>query len=207
MLDAYSPAASGLIECGLDEAGRGPLAGPVVAAAVLWPRGILLPGLTDSKQLTDVQREALVPEIKRLAHAWAVAEVSPQDIDQINILKASFKAMHLAAEQVMQCQEVDLLLVDGNRFKPYPFVAHQCIVKGDAKYLSIAAASILAKTTRDALMRNLALEYPFYGWESNMGYPAPAHIKGMEEYGITPYHRLSFSIKGRSVASFPMVKK
>jgi len=190
LLDAYSDHA---IECGLDEAGRGCLAGPVVAAAVIWPRGMALEDLNDSKQLTDVQRFRLEPLIKSAALAWAIAEVSASEIDQINILQASLKAMHLCVDQLMEKDhKPDLLLVDGNRFKPYPFINHTCIIKGDSKYLSIAAASILAKTHRDRLMGQLALEYPEYGWEHNMGYPTSMHKKAILNFGFTPWHRLTF---------------
>lgn len=191
-----------LLECGLDEAGRGCLAGPVVAAAVVWPNELRLEGLNDSKQLTEVQRSALEPIIKEQALAWAVAEVSPQEIDQINILQASVKAMHLAAEAVMQHQQVDLLLVDGHYFKPYPFVPHECMVKGDARFMSIAAASILAKNHRDRVMVALAQDYPGYGWESNVGYPAPAHIRGLANLGVTVHHRLSYTLKGVPLGTF-----
>jgi len=190
-------------ECGLDEAGRGCLAGPVVAAAVLWPAGVTLPGLNDSKQLTEGQRLALEPMIKELATAWAVVEISPRVIDEINILQASVVGMQQAAEHVMARHHVDLLLVDGHYFKPVPWVAHLCMVKGDARFLSIAAASVLAKNHRDVLMREEAKRWPGYGWESNVGYPAPAHRRGLEEWGTTPLHRLSYTLGGRSLADWP----
>lgn len=190
LLSSYTN--SGL-ECGLDEAGRGCLAGPVVAAAVIWPRDVTLQDLNDSKQLTDLQRFKLEPTIKSMALAWAVAEVSAEEIDQINILQASLKAMHLCVDQLRVKDFVpDLLLVDGNRFKPYPFVNHVCIIKGDGKYLSIAAASVLAKTYRDRLMMSLAKDYPEYGWEHNMGYPTLMHKKAIAANGLTPWHRKTF---------------
>ena len=157
------------IEAGLDEAGRGCLAGPVVAAAVILPKNFTHELLNDSKQLTKIQRENLRKEIQEVAIAWAVAEVDNEEIDKINILKASLKAMHLAVDKLSTIPEH--LLIDGNRFIPYPQIPHTCIVKGDTKFLSIAAASILAKTYRDDLMEQFALEYPHYGWEHNAGYP------------------------------------
>lgn len=180
------------IEAGCDEAGRGCLAGPVVAAAVVLPRKYRHSLLNDSKQLTRAERELLRSEIERDALAWAVAEVSPLEIDNINILNASFKAMHNAI--VMLKVTPTLLLIDGNRFSPFPDIPHECIIKGDGKYLSIAAASVLAKTYRDDLMMKLALEFPGYGWETNMGYPTGAHREGIKKLGITPYHRKSFQL-------------
>lgn len=180
------------IEAGCDEAGRGCLAGPVVAAAVVLPRKYRHSLLNDSKQLTRAERELLRSEIERDALAWAVAEVSPLEIDNINILNASFKAMHNAI--VMLKVTPTLLLIDGNRFSPFPDIPHECIIKGDGKYLSIAAASVLAKTYRDDLMTRLASEFPGYGWETNMGYPTEAHREGIKKLGITPYHRKSFQL-------------
>jgi ribonuclease HII len=182
------------LECGLDEAGRGCLAGPVVAAAVIWPRDATLPVLNDSKQLTDLQRFRLEPTIKSMALAWAVAEVPAEEIDQINILQASLKAMHLCVDQLRNNHGLmpELLLVDGNRFKPYPFINHVCVIKGDGKYLSIAAASVLAKTYRDRLMMSLAKDYPEYGWDHNMGYPTIMHKKAIAANGLTPWHRKTF---------------
>lgn len=180
------------IEAGCDEAGRGCLAGPVVAAAVVLPRKYRHSLLNDSKQLTRAERELLRSEIERDALAWAVAEVSPLEIDNINILNASFKAMHNAI--VMLKVTPTLLLIDGNRFSPFPDIPHECIIKGDGKYLSIAAASVLAKTYRDDLMTRLASEFPGYGWETNMGYPTGAHREGIKKLGITPYHRKSFQL-------------
>lgn len=181
-----------LIEAGCDEAGRGCLAGPVVAAAVILPKKYRHKKLTDSKQLSADERLALREDIIRDAEAWAVAEVSHAEIDVINILNASYKAMHLAVDQLAIRPE--LLLIDGNRFKPYGAVPFECIVKGDAKFLSIAAASVLAKTHRDELMHKLAVQYPGYGWETNVGYPTPAHRDGIKLLGITPYHRKSFQL-------------
>ncbi len=177
-------------EAGCDEAGRGCLAGPVVAAAVILPHAFYHPLLNDSKQLTQQQRETLVPIIKTEALAWAIASCSPTEIEQYNILWASVLAMHRAVAQLQIAP--GLLLVDGNRFKPYPFIPHLCVVKGDSKYASIAAASVLAKTQRDELMKQLALEYPAYGWEHNMGYPTPDHKRALKSYGHTPWHRRTF---------------
>ncbi len=181
-----------LIEAGLDEVGRGCLAGPVVAAAVILPKDFQHSLLTDSKQLTKNQRDRLSIEIKEKAIEWAIAEVSPQKIDEINILKASFLAMHLAIDQLKTRPEH--LLIDGNRFTNYPMIPHTCIIKGDTKYLAIAAASVLAKTYRDSLMEELAKEFPFYAWEKNAGYPTQKHRQGIEKEGITPHHRLSFKL-------------
>jgi ribonuclease HII len=181
-----------LLEAGCDEAGRGCLAGPVVAAAVILPKKYRHRKLNDSKQLTREERDKLRVEIERDALAWAVAEVDHAEIDQINILNASFKAMHLALEKLSM--QPELLLIDGNRFKPYKELRYECIVKGDGKYLSIAAASILAKTHRDELMNNLAKQFGGYGWETNVGYPTLEHREGIKQLGITPYHRRSFTL-------------
>ncbi|GAB3548249.1 ribonuclease HII [Spirosoma fluminis] len=181
-----------LLEAGLDEVGRGCLAGPVVAAAVILPSTYTHPILNDSKQLTRAQRETLRIDIERDALAWAVAEVSHEDIDRINILKASFLAMHRAVDALSTRPEH--LLVDGNRFTPYPMIPHTCIVKGDAHFLSIAAASVLAKVHRDTLMERLDKEFPGYSWAQNVGYPTPAHRKAIRELGPTPYHRMSFRL-------------
>lgn len=181
-----------LVEAGLDEAGRGCLAGPVVAAAVILPKNYKHKFLNDSKQLTKVQREALRKEIERDAIEFAVAEVSHTIIDEINILNASFLAMHQALDQLTTIPE--LLLVDGNRFKPYKSIQHECIVEGDGKYLSIAAASILAKTYRDQLMLRLSKEYPLYNWENNKGYATLKHREAILAHGITPHHRRSFNL-------------
>lgn len=181
-----------LVEAGCDEAGRGCLAGPVVAAAVILPKNYQHTLLNDSKQLTRQEREALRVEIERDAMAWAVAEVTSEEIDQINILNASFKAMHLAIEKLSL--KPSLLLIDGNRFKPFEGIRHECVVQGDAKYLSIAAASILAKTYRDDLMTRLAEQFPGYGWETNVGYPTGRHREGIRLLGVTGYHRKSFQL-------------
>lgn len=180
------------IEAGCDEAGRGCLAGPVVAAAVILPRGYQHELLNDSKQLTREEREALRVDVERDALAWAVAEVDNYEIDRINILNASFEAMHKAISSLPMTPT--LLLIDGNRFKPYPGIPHECVIKGDGKYLSIAAASILAKTYRDDLMGRMAREYPGYGWETNVGYPTPEHREGIRLLGASPLHRRSFTL-------------
>jgi ribonuclease HII len=179
-------------EAGLDEAGRGCLAGPVVAAAVILPFDYRHALLNDSKQLSRQQREQLREEICREALCWAIGQVDHAEIDQINILNASFLAMHRAVDQLPQVPE--FLIVDGNRFKAYKAIDHACIVKGDGKYLSIAAASVLAKTFRDDLMGRLAREYPPYGWEQNAGYPTSRHRQAIAAHGTTPYHRLSFRL-------------
>jgi ribonuclease HII len=180
------------IEAGCDEVGRGCLAGPVVAAAVILPKKFRHRLLNDSKQLKKADRDELQAEIKQAALAWAVAEVGHQEIDEINILNASFKAMHLALDKLNMLPE--LLLIDGNRFKPYREIEHKCIIKGDSKYLSIAAASVLAKTYRDELMEKLNHEFPGYGWATNVGYPTLEHRDGIRALGITPYHRKSFQL-------------
>lgn len=179
-------------EAGCDEAGRGCLAGPVVAAAVILPKKFRHPLLNDSKQLSRADRDRLRVEIQQTALAWAVAEVSNEEIDRINILNASILAMHRAVDQLTLKPE--LLLIDGNRFKPYPDIPHECIVKGDATFLSIAAASILAKTHRDELMTRHAEAHPGYQWESNMGYPTGAHRDGIRKLGLTPLHRRTFQL-------------
>jgi ribonuclease HII len=181
-----------LIEAGCDEVGRGCLAGPVVAAAVILPKKYRKKKLNDSKQLTRTERLEMREIIVRDALAWAVAEVSCGEIDEINILNASFKAMHLALDQLQVRPQH--LLIDGNRFKSYQDVPHTCIIKGDASYLSIAAASILAKTYRDELMLKLSDEFPGYGWATNVGYPTGEHRDGIKKLGITPYHRRSFTL-------------
>ncbi len=180
------------IEAGCDEVGRGCLAGPVVAAAVILPKKYKHKLLTDSKQLSKEQRILLEVDIKRDAISWAIAEVSNEEIDVINILNASFKAMHLAIDKLSELPE--LLLIDGNRFTPYKNLPFQCIVKGDSNYLSIAAASVLAKTYRDELMAALHKQYPVYGWNTNVGYPTIEHRNGIKKFGITPYHRKSFQL-------------
>lgn len=189
------------IEAGLDEAGRGCLAGPVVAAAVILPAGYTHPLLNDSKQLSAKKRAILKDEIKKDAVSWAIAEVDHHEIDEINILNASYLAMHRALDQLQEVPE--LLLVDGNRFKPYKNIQHQCIVKGDGKYLSIAAASVLAKTYRDEIMHQLAEQVGgHYGWETNVGYPTKAHRKAIQAHGVTPYHRKSFQLLDKQLTIF-----
>lgn len=180
------------IEAGLDEVGRGCLAGPVVAAAVILPPDYSHCLLNDSKQLTVQQRILIEKEVLKEAVDWAVAEVSHEEIDQINILRASFLAMHRAVDLLKVIPEH--LLVDGNRFVPYQQLPHTCIIKGDSQFFSIAAASVLAKNYRDQLMADLAKEYPQYGWEHNVGYPTIKHRKAILEYGVTPFHRKSFRL-------------
>lgn len=202
------------LEAGCDEAGRGCLAGPVYAAAVILPPDIDeriasgqsgLSALNDSKQLTEQQRYALRPIIEREALAWAVGVCDNHEIDQLNILRASIEAMHRAVRGLNgetqgcplrggQLIKPDFLLIDGNRFYPFPGIAHQTIVKGDGKMMSIAAASILAKTYRDDVMIQLHQEYPHYAWDVNKGYPTKAHRAGIAQYGVTPYHRLSYQL-------------
>lgn len=182
----------GVVEAGCDEAGRGCLAGAVYAAAVILPPDFHNEDLNDSKQLSEKKRYALRPVIEKEAVAWAVGVVTPEEIDKINILKASFLAMHRAIEQLKVKPEH--LLIDGNRFTPYEGIPHTTVVKGDGKYLSIAAASILAKTYRDDYMNRLAEEFPQYSWKENKGYPTKAHREAIRQYGITPYHRKSFQL-------------
>lgn len=183
-----------VIEAGCDEAGRGCLAGSVYAAAVILPPDFRNELLNDSKQLTEHRRYALREVIEREALAWAVGVVTPQEIDEINILNASFLAMHRAIDQLKVRPEH--LLIDGNRFRKYRDVSHTTIVKGDGKYLSIAAASVLAKTYRDDYMNVLHKEYPFYDWNSNKGYPTKKHRAAIHEHGTTPYHRMTFNLLG-----------
>lgn len=180
------------IEAGCDEAGRGCLAGPVYAAAVILPKDFHHPLLNDSKQLTARQREQLRPIIEKEAIAWGVCAISPAEIDRINILKASIKGMHGALDQLKV--RPTHILVDGNRFYRYGDTPHTCVVKGDGKYASIAAASVLAKTYRDEYMLKIAQEYPQYGWDRNMAYPTKEHRAAIQEYGTTPHHRLSFRL-------------
>lgn len=180
-----------LIEAGCDEAGRGCLAGPVFAAAVILPPSFHHPLLNDSKQLTEAHRNLLRPIIEAEAIAWAVASSDSAEIDRINILKASFKAMHLAIDNLATRPE--LLIIDGHIFPPYLGIPHKCIVKGDAKFAAIAAASILAKTHRDDYMLHIHNEYPQYQWHNNKGYGTAAHLRGIQRYGTTPYHRMSFA--------------
>lgn len=189
-----------VIEAGCDEAGRGCLAGAVYAGAVILPPDFECEALNDSKKLTEKQRYALRPLIEKEAIAWAIGTVSPEEIDKINILNASFLAMHRAIKQLSvqpQC-----LLIDGNRFKPYPGIMHYCEIKGDGRYLSIAAASILAKTYRDDYMNNLHNQYPQYKWNENKGYPTKAHRTAIREFGTTPYHRMTFQLLERQLELF-----
>jgi len=186
-----------LREAGCDEAGRGCYAGPVFAAAVILPQGFFHPLLNDSKQVTPENRNELRVYIEATALAWAVARVDHEEIDRINILKASFKAMHLALDQLRLRPK--LLLIDGNRFTKYKRVPHRCIVKGDATFASIAAASILAKTWRDEYMQQLHLEFPHYGWNSNKGYGTREHREAIGKFGLCKYHRRSFNIDPRGV--------
>jgi ribonuclease HII len=181
-----------LVEAGCDEAGRGCYAGPVFAAAVILPVGFYHPLLNDSKQVAADDRDELRVYIEARALAWAVARVDQDEIDKINILKASFKAMHLALDQLSLRPR--LLLIDGNRFTRYKRIPHRCIVKGDALFASIAAASILAKTWRDEYMQGLHAEYPYYGWDSNKGYGTKGHRDAIERFGLCKYHRKSFNI-------------
>lgn len=181
-----------LIEAGCDEAGRGCIAGPVVAAAVILPRGMDFPEFDDSKKLSEKQREKLRIKVLECAAAYGVGIVSAEEIDEINILNASFLAMHRAIDQLKIRPE--LLLIDGNRFNPYKGIKHQCIVGGDAKFQSIAAASILAKTTRDHIMQELDNQYPLYNWKQNKGYPTIEHKNAVAEHGMSPYHRKTFNM-------------
>lgn len=190
----------GKIEAGCDEAGRGCLAGSVYAAAVILPVGYNNPGLNDSKKLTAAKRQQLRIEIERDAVAWAVGVVTPEEIDEINILRASFLAMHRALDQLKVRPEA--IIVDGNRFTPYNNIPYATIVKGDGKYQAIAAASILAKTYRDAYMDKLAEEYPYYDWQTNKGYPTKAHREGIRLHGISPYHRKSYNLLGTKQLTF-----
>ncbi|HZH68714.1 MAG TPA: ribonuclease HII [Chitinophagales bacterium] len=180
------------IVCGCDEAGRGCLAGPVVAAAVILPEDYFHPLLTDSKQVNEKNRNILRVEIEREAIAFGLGVVSHQEIDQMNILKASFLAMHRAIDALQPRPE--WLIIDGNKFAPYPDIPHQCIIKGDSKFIQIAAASILAKTYRDELMLDLSKDFPMYGWQNNKGYPTRSHRAAIKEFGISPFHRTSFRL-------------
>ncbi len=180
------------LEAGTDEAGRGCLAGPVTAAAVILPKKNNLPLLNDSKKLTEKQRYALRPEIEKQALAYAVAHVYQEEIDEINILNASIKAMHLALKQLSLIPE--FIVVDGNRFKQFEDIPHACVVKGDGKYQNIAAASVLAKTYRDDYMKKLDTEFPQYNWNKNKGYPTKKHREAIATFGITVHHRISFQL-------------
>ena len=191
MANLKSSYSSHKAEAGCDEAGRGCLAGPVFAAAVILPVGYKNNQLNDSKKLTAKQRMLLKEQIQKDAVAFAVAKIDAPEIDQINILNASFKAMHKAIDNLSV--KPGLLLIDGNRFNEYPGIPHVCFVKGDGRFLSIAAASILAKTYRDEFMEKLHHEYPEYNWVKNKGYPTMAHKQALHEHGLTPYHRKSFN--------------
>lgn len=184
---------AGVREAGCDEAGRGCLAGPVVAAAVILPDGYSHPGLRDSKKLSERQRLEVRADIERDAVAWAVAECSPAEIDSVNILNASIEAMHRALAALATAP--GRIVVDGNRFKPFGDIPHTTVVKGDDTYANIAAASILAKTTRDAIMDRLDAEFPQYGWSRNKGYPTAEHRQAVERHGVTVHHRLTFKMK------------
>lgn len=198
MLEAYF--SEEFIEAGCDEAGRGCLAGPVFAAAVILPKDFYHPLLNDSKQMTEEQRYELRPVIEQHAVAHAVAQLCNQQIDKLNILKASFKSMHLAVKALSV--QPQFLLIDGNRFTPYPRIPHRCVVGGDGKYASIAAASILAKTYRDDYMKQLHLKYPQYNWVKNKGYATKDHQKALNEFGPCPFHRQSFRLDYRQPTLF-----
>ena len=185
-------AKSDCIEAGCDEAGRGCLAGPVYAAAVILPSDFFHPLLNDSKQMTRVQRNVLQKVIEQQSLAWAVAFVDAEEIDRINILNASILAMHKAIAQLSI--QPEHLIIDGNRFTPYPGIPHTCFIKGDSKFASIAAASVLAKTHRDAFMEQQALAFPHYGWDKNMGYPTQAHRQAIALWGPSPLHRKGFKL-------------
>ena len=194
---------AGRLEAGCDEAGRGPLAGPVYAAAVILPEDFHHPLLNDSKQMSEKDRDLLRPIIEREAVAWAVEAVEAEEIDQLNILWASVTGMQRAILRLSP--KPDFLLIDGNKFRPFEgfgFNSYRTVIHGDATYASIAAASVLAKTWRDERMRALALEYPQYGWDRNFGYPTPEHIQALKEYGPTPYHRRSFHPKALEPSLF-----
>lgn len=191
---------AGRLEAGCDEAGRGPLAGPVFAAAVILPEDFHHPLLNDSKQMSEKNRDLLRPIIEREAIAWAVEQVSAEEIDSLNILWASVTGMQRAVKRLDP--RPDFLLIDGNKFRPFDGFAYKTVVKGDATYASIAAASVLAKTYRDEYMRKLAQEYPQYGWERNMGYPTREHIDAIKEFGFTKHHRKSFHLKEFEITLF-----
>ena len=188
------------IEAGCDEAGRGCLAGPVVAAAVILPKNYTHEILNDSKQLSKNQRNELRLEVEKQAIAWSIGMASHHEIDQINILNASFLAMHRAIDTLKKRPEY--LLIDGNRFNSHPNIPHRCIVKGDSKYYSIAAASVLAKTYRDELMEKLSEDHPQYHWNTNVGYPTKEHRSAIKDFGITPHHRLTFQLLPRQLELF-----
>lgn len=184
---------AGRIEAGCDEAGRGPLAGPVFAAAVVLPAGFHHPLLNDSKQMSEKHRDMLRPIIEKEAVSWAVVSLSPAEIDELNILWASVTGMQRAVKQLSV--RPDHLLIDGNRFRAFDGFEYTTVVHGDATYASIAAASVLAKTHRDEFMKKIAMEYPEYGWDRNMGYPTREHVEAIKKYGFTPWHRKSFHLK------------
>lgn len=188
-------------EAGCDEAGRGCLAGPVVAAAVILPIDFPLDRLNDSKRLTENQRNELRPLIENLAIAWSVCVIGPEVIDQINILNATFRAMNEAIEKLSIIPAH--LVIDGNRFRNFSGIPHSCVVEGDAKVMSVAAASILAKTHRDEIMLRLSGEFPEYHWDKNKGYPTRFHKQAIEKYGLTPWHRLSFKNPGQQLTLWP----
>lgn len=191
-MDLYTTLTNCEFECGTDEAGRGCLAGPVTAAAVILPLGFKLEMLNDSKQLSELKRDRLKPMIENKATTFAYFHIFPQDIDDINILNASILAMHKSIDNLTI--QPDFIIVDGNRFKPYKEVPFQTIIKGDNKFMSIAAASVLAKTHRDAYMCQIHEEYPMYNWKQNKGYPTKEHREAIRKYGITKYHRKSFRL-------------
>jgi len=197
LLPFYTP---NIVEAGCDEAGRGCLAGPVFAAAVILPNDFVCDELNDSKQLTEKMRYKLRPMIEEQAISWAVGIVTNEEIDNINILNASILAMHRAVDQLSPIPQH--LIIDGNRFKPYKDVPHHTVVKGDGKYMAIAAASILAKTYRDDFMNELAEKYPEYDWKSNKGYPTKKHRQAIEQYGPTPYHRMTFRLLDTQLSLF-----
>lgn len=189
-----------LIEAGCDEVGRGCIAGPVVAAAVILPTEYFNNSIIDSKKLSPNKREEVGKEIIGNAIAWSVSEVSNNTIDKINILNASFLAMHRAIDQISN--KYELLLIDGNRFNKYKKVEHKCIIKGDAKYMSIAAASVIAKTARDKIMKDLSEEFPQYSWETNQGYPTKKHRESIKKFGANKYHRKSFCLLANQIELF-----
>ncbi len=189
-----------VLEAGCDEAGRGCYAGPVFAAAVILPQDFYHPDLNDSKQVPADKREELKKFIKENAIAYSIASVDNEEIDQINILQASFKAVHLALDKLKKRPK--FILMDGNRFKQYKKVKHECIIKGDGIYANIAAASILAKTARDSYMKKLHKEFPYYGWKTNKGYGTPEHRAAIEEHGLCKYHRKSFNIMNMQMSLF-----
>ena len=200
MIKARLSADNKVVECGCDEVGRGCIAGPVYAAAVIFPADYFNPEINDSKQLSRAKRDLLRTEIENNAISFAVAAIDEGTIDKVNILRASFMAMNKAVKQL--AVKPELLLIDGNRFVNETDIPYRCIVKGDAEFLSIAAASILAKTYRDEYMENLAAEFPQYEWDKNKGYPTPAHQEAVLKFGRCKYHRMSFQLKGQLKLDF-----